>query len=80
MRRREDREVLIRDHHDGYISWDQYERNQNTIASNANMKGAMGIGSVAQRRWAFAGRCGAGTADASRVLHNQCHGPICLQH
>ena len=27
--------VLIRDHHPGYISWEQYERNQALIASNA---------------------------------------------
>ena len=33
--------VLIRDHHPGYISWEQYERNQHLIASNANMKSRM---------------------------------------
>jgi hypothetical protein len=26
--------TLIRDHHDGYISWEQYERNQKTLAEN----------------------------------------------
>jgi DNA invertase Pin-like site-specific DNA recombinase len=31
--------VLIRDHHPGYISWDQYERNQMVIAENAHSKG-----------------------------------------
>jgi DNA invertase Pin-like site-specific DNA recombinase len=30
--------VLIRDHHPGYISWEQYERNQAMIASNSNLK------------------------------------------
>jgi DNA invertase Pin-like site-specific DNA recombinase len=30
--------VLIRDHHPGYISWEQYERNQAMIAANAHMK------------------------------------------
>jgi hypothetical protein len=40
-RRRDEWEVLIRDHHDGYISWEEYERNQRTIAGNANMKGAI---------------------------------------
>jgi DNA invertase Pin-like site-specific DNA recombinase len=30
--------VLIRDHHSGYISWEQYERNQAMMASNAHMK------------------------------------------
>lgn len=33
--------VLLRDHHDGYISWEQYERNQAMIAANANMKSRM---------------------------------------
>ena len=33
--------VLIRDHHPGYIAWDQYERNQALIASNAHMKSRM---------------------------------------
>jgi hypothetical protein len=45
-RRREEWEVLIRDHHDGYITWEQYDRNQNIIGGNANMKGAMVPGSV----------------------------------
>jgi DNA invertase Pin-like site-specific DNA recombinase len=30
--------VLIRDHHPGYISWEQYERNQAMISSNSYMK------------------------------------------
>lgn len=33
--------VLLRDHHPGYISWEQYERNQALIASNAHMKSRM---------------------------------------
>jgi hypothetical protein len=45
-RRREEWEVLIRDHHDGYITWEAYDRNQTVIAGNANMKGAMVPGSV----------------------------------
>jgi hypothetical protein len=32
---------LIRDHHPGYISWEQYERNQALIAANTNMKSRM---------------------------------------
>ena len=46
VRRREEWEVLIRDHHDGYISWEEYDRNQKIIAGNANMKGTMVAGSV----------------------------------
>jgi len=33
--------VLIRDHHVGYISWEQYERNQALLADNAHMKSRM---------------------------------------
>lgn len=31
-------DVLIKDHHEGYISWQQLERNQRLIADNANGK------------------------------------------
>ena len=59
-RRRDKWEVLIRDHHDGYISWQEYERNQSIIAGNANMKGAMVPGSVRNGGGLLAGllRCG----------------------
>jgi DNA invertase Pin-like site-specific DNA recombinase len=30
--------VLLRDHHPGYISWDEFERNQRTLEENAHMK------------------------------------------
>ena len=33
--------VLIRDHHPGYITWEQYERNQVQLADNAHMKSRM---------------------------------------
>lgn len=33
--------VLLRDHHPGYISWEQYERNQAMLAANAHMKSRM---------------------------------------
>jgi len=33
--------VLLHDHHPGYISWEQYERNQAMIADNAHMKSRM---------------------------------------
>src|SRR6201997_3778014 len=59
-RRREEWEVLIRDHHDGYISWEAYDRNQKIIAGNANMKGAMVPGSVRNGGGLLVGllRCG----------------------
>ncbi len=53
-------EVLIRDHHAGYITWEQYERNQRLIGDNANMKGGMVPGSVHNGGGVLAGllRCG----------------------
>jgi DNA invertase Pin-like site-specific DNA recombinase len=40
-----DWEVLIRDHHDGYIGWADYERNQRLMTENANGKSYLGRGS-----------------------------------
>jgi excisionase family DNA binding protein len=59
-RRREEWEVLIRDHHQGYISWEEYDRNQKVIAGNANMKGTMVAGSVRKGGGLLVGllRCG----------------------
>ena len=53
-------EVLIRDHHEGYISWDDYEKNQQIINGNANMKGEMVPGSVRNGGGLLVGllRCG----------------------
>jgi len=38
---REEWSVLLLDHHEGYISWEQYERNLQLIADNANSTGLM---------------------------------------
>jgi excisionase family DNA binding protein len=59
-RPQKDWEVLIRDHHDGYISSDDYENNQRTINGNANMKGEMVPGSVRNGGGLLVGllRCG----------------------
>jgi DNA invertase Pin-like site-specific DNA recombinase len=38
---RSDWAVLLVDHHEGYLSWPDYERNQRLIADNANGKGMM---------------------------------------
>ncbi len=72
IRRKQDTwEVLIRDHHEGYISWEDYERNQRMIAGNANMKGAMVKGSVRNGGGLLAGllRCGR-CGRKLKVLHN----------
>ena len=60
QRRPEQWRVLLRDHHAGYITWEQYERNQHLIGDNANMKGAMVPGSVRNGGGLLAGllRCG----------------------
>ena len=55
-----DWQVLLVDHHEGYISWDEYQANQKLIAQNANMKGAMVQGSAKRGEALLAGllRCG----------------------
>jgi hypothetical protein len=64
-------EVLLRDHHEGYISWEEYERNQQTIGGNANMKGEMVKGSVRNGGGLLVGllRCGR-CGRKLRILHN----------
>lgn len=70
-RRREDWAVLIRDHHDGYISWEEYDRNQAMIAGNANMKGSMVAGAVRNGSGLLVGllRCGR-CGGKLKVLHH----------
>ncbi len=53
--------ILIREHHPGYMSWEQYERNTAMLEQNVNMKGRMGEGGVRGGASVFAGilRCGA---------------------
>ncbi len=60
-RARADWFVLLRDHHAGYIPWDTYERNQQLLADNAQMKGQMAAGAVRNGRSLLAGllRCAA---------------------
>lgn len=47
---REDWQVLIVQHHEGYIDWDTYEHNQRVIADNTNMRGMHGPRLTASRR------------------------------
>lgn len=64
---REDWDVLIPDHHDGYISWETYERNQRLIADNATGKFGPARGAVRRGEALLAGllRCG----HCGRKLH-----------
>jgi DNA invertase Pin-like site-specific DNA recombinase len=55
--------VLLRDHHEGYIGWEDYERNQRLLAENAQMKGLMVKGAARRGATLLAGllrcrRCG----------------------
>src|SRR3974377_2075118 len=68
-------EVLIRDHHEGYISWEDYENNQRTINGNANMKGEMLPGSVRNGGGLLVGLLGCGHCGRKlKVQHNGLRG------
>ena len=62
-----DWDVLIHDHHDGYIDWDIYQRNQRLIADNATGKFGPGRGAIRRGEALLAGllRCG----HCGRKLH-----------
>ena len=58
---------MIRDHHEGYIGWDAFERNQRLIKDNANGKSWASRGAVRRGEALLAGlfRCG----HCGRKLH-----------
>jgi excisionase family DNA binding protein len=64
---RKDWEVLIPNHHKGYLSWADYERNLRLIADNANGKNPMSRGALRRGEALLAGllRCG----HCGRKLH-----------
>ena len=66
-------EVLIPDHHEGYIGWAEFERNQRLIADNANGKSFMSRGSIRRGEALLAGllRCG----HCGRKLHERANVP-----
>jgi len=53
-------DVLLRDQHEGYITWSEIERNQRVIADNATGKGSLVRGAVRHGELLLAGllRCG----------------------
>jgi DNA invertase Pin-like site-specific DNA recombinase len=59
--------ALIRDHHPGYIPWEQFERNQRRLEENAHMKGTTARKAARGGRGLLAGllRC----ARCGRMLH-----------
>ncbi len=82
-REREHWQVLIHEHHEGYIDWPTYEHNQRVIADNTNMRGGMARGAL-RRGEALAGRVAALRAlrpQAARGLQRQRrqHRPLSLQ-
>jgi excisionase family DNA binding protein len=56
----EDWQVLIPDHHPGYIDWDEYLHNRRILAENTNMRGELVRGAVRSGTALLAGllRCG----------------------
>ena len=42
-------DVLIKDHHEAYITWDEFERNQRVIANNATGKGSATVKGAVRR-------------------------------
>ena len=42
-------DVLIKDHHEAYIAWDEFERNQRVIANNATGKGSATVKGAVRR-------------------------------
>jgi DNA invertase Pin-like site-specific DNA recombinase len=60
-------QVLIHEHHEGYIDWNTYEHNQRVIADNTNMRGGMARGALRRGEALLAGllRC----AHCGRKLH-----------
>ena len=59
-RKQEDWEVLIEAHHEGYISWEEYQSIQTQLKENANIKGSLVRGSIRDGEALLSGllRCG----------------------
>lgn len=58
-----DWDVLIKGHHEEYVSWEDFQRNQRLIADNANRRSNLGRGSIRRGEALLAGlfrcaRCG----------------------
>lgn len=70
--------VLLPAHHPGYIAWETYERNQQRLLDNAQMKGVMVTGAVRPGPSLVAGllRCGS----CGRRLQVSYAGPVARSH
>jgi DNA invertase Pin-like site-specific DNA recombinase len=79
-----DWDVLIRDHHPGYVSWGTFEKTQSMIAENANRSGYAGRGAIRKGEALLPGllrcaRCGrrlrvAYTGKGGNTQRYVCHG------
>ena len=58
-------DMLIKEHHEGYITWDEFERNQRVIANNATGKGSAAVKGAVRRGVMLLDFCGAVIAGAS---------------
>ncbi len=68
-------DVLIKDHHEAYITWDQFQQNQRVIADNATGKGSAAVkGAVRRGELLLPGllRCG----HCGRKLHASYSGKL----
>jgi excisionase family DNA binding protein len=82
---REEWMVLIQEHHSGYISWEQFERNQALLAANSNMKSRMEPKAGRGGRALLAGmlrcrRCGrmlhVGYSGREKCIRYHCRGAV----
>jgi DNA invertase Pin-like site-specific DNA recombinase len=82
---REEWMVLIREHHSGYISWEQFERTQALLAANSNMKSRMEPKAGRGGRALLAGmlrcrRCGrmlhVGYSGREKCIRYHCRGAV----
>jgi hypothetical protein len=75
-------DVLIKDHHEGYITWEEFERNQRVIANNATgkgsatVKGAVRCGELLLPGLLRCGHCGRKlhVSYSGRLGRYSCHG------
>jgi hypothetical protein len=70
-------EVLIHDHHETYITWTEFERNQHLIADNANGKSYMGRGSIRRGEVLLPACSAARAAVADHTFSTQAKAAIC---
>ena len=68
-RNKQEWRVCIWDHHEGYISRETFQRNQQRLAENTNMWGAEAVrGSIRRGESLLLAYCAAGTVAASSAL------------